>query len=132
MTIGEKIRAIRTFRKMTMRELGLAMGFSETTADVRIAQYESNKRKPKQKLLIRMAEILEVNPANFISRGLIDDILQGYIWLDGLYHSEISEYLDELSEKTIDWGNGKITNDEYFDWCIRWTPYTVKEETQCN
>ena len=41
MTVGEKIKKIRTFRGMTQKELGLAIGFEEKGADNRIAQYET-------------------------------------------------------------------------------------------
>ncbi|WP_034602436.1 helix-turn-helix domain-containing protein [Clostridiisalibacter paucivorans] len=44
MAIGDKIRKIRTKRGITQKELGLSIGFSERTADVRIAQYESGKK----------------------------------------------------------------------------------------
>lgn len=41
MAIGDKIKKIRMKRDMTQKELGLAIGFNEKTADVRMAQYES-------------------------------------------------------------------------------------------
>ena len=51
MTVGDKIKKIRTFRGMTQKELGLAIGFEEKGADNRIAQYETNYRVPKRELL---------------------------------------------------------------------------------
>ena len=48
MTVGEKIKKIRTFRGITQKELGLAVGFEEKGADNRIAQYETNYRVPKR------------------------------------------------------------------------------------
>ena len=48
MTVGDKIKKIRTFRGMTQKELGLAIGFEEKGADNRIAQYETNYRVPKR------------------------------------------------------------------------------------
>ena len=42
MTIGDKIKKIRTFRKMTQAELGAALGWGEKGAN-RLAQYETNK-----------------------------------------------------------------------------------------
>ncbi|MGN0331999.1 MAG: hypothetical protein ACI4D9_03080 [Lachnospiraceae bacterium] len=39
----------------------MAVGFSENTADVRIAQYESNARMPKEELLDEFARILDVH-----------------------------------------------------------------------
>ena len=41
MTVGDKIKKIRTFRGMTQKELGLAIGFEEKGADNRIAQIGS-------------------------------------------------------------------------------------------
>ena len=58
MTVGEKIKKIRTFRGMTQKELGLAVGFEEKGADNRIAQYETNYRVPKKDLLNKIAEVL--------------------------------------------------------------------------
>lgn len=49
--IGDKIHRIRDFRGMTQKQLGMAVGFDEKSADVRIAQYESGTRTPKQALV---------------------------------------------------------------------------------
>ena len=48
-SIGQRLKFVRRFRRLTQKELGLLMGYSEKTADVRIAQYEKNARTPKQK-----------------------------------------------------------------------------------
>ena len=61
MTVGEKIKKIRTFRGMTQKELGLAIGFEEKGADNRIAQYETNYRVPKRELLDKIAQALRVD-----------------------------------------------------------------------
>ena len=42
--MGDKIHRIRDFRGMTQKQLGIAVGFDEKSADVRIAQYESGTR----------------------------------------------------------------------------------------
>lgn len=62
MTIGERIKRVRMKRGMTQKELGIALGFPEKSADVRIAQYESGTRKPKDDLIRQIADILHVNP----------------------------------------------------------------------
>ena len=46
----------------TQKGLGMAIGFDEKTADVRIAQYESGTRTPKEKLTAALAHVLEVDP----------------------------------------------------------------------
>ena len=57
MAVGDRIKRVRNFRGMTQKELG----FDEKSADIRIAQYESNTRTPKEDLLRKIAEVLDVN-----------------------------------------------------------------------
>ena len=84
MTLGERIKRIRTFRGLTQRELGLKLGYEERNADVRVAQYESGYRVPKKDTLMEIAKILNVNYINFITEapGCAEDIMQTFFWLD--------------------------------------------------
>ncbi len=79
-----KIKKIRTFRGMTQKELGLAVGFEEKGADNRIAQYETNYRVPKRELLDKIAEALRVDRQNFytIAPGSAEDFMRTFFWLD--------------------------------------------------
>ena len=43
-SLGQKIKKIRMLRRYTQKELGVMCGFSLSSADVRIAQYEKNKK----------------------------------------------------------------------------------------
>ncbi|GEM_PF-431149 len=61
MSIGSRIRHIRMRRGLTQKELGLKLGFSEATADARIAQYESDLRVPRAELMSRIAKALNVS-----------------------------------------------------------------------
>ena len=47
MAIGERIHFFRLLRGMTQKYLGMALGFPEKSADVRLAQYETGSRTPK-------------------------------------------------------------------------------------
>lgn len=86
MTVGEKIRVIRTFRGMTQKELGLSVGFDEKGADNRIAQYETDYRVPRKEMLDKIALALTVNCLNFYSAGKGDsapeDLLRTLFWLE--------------------------------------------------
>ena len=62
MAIGERIRFMRNLRGMTQRWLGQAVGFPAKTADIRMAQYESGTRTPKEDLVNALANVLEVSP----------------------------------------------------------------------
>lgn len=59
-TFGDKLRYLRQKNNLTQKQLGMAVGFSENTADVRIAQYESNARKPREELLRKLVQVLGV------------------------------------------------------------------------
>ena len=61
MTVGEKIKYIRTFRGMTQQQLGVAIGLPAKGADNRMAQYETNYRVPKKDMLMDIAKVLDVN-----------------------------------------------------------------------
>lgn len=60
---GKRIRHFRMLRGITQKTLGIAIGFPLDTADVRIAQYESGARTPKQNLLCQIAKVLGVPPS---------------------------------------------------------------------
>ena len=72
-SLGQKIKKIRMLRKYTQKELGVMCGFSFSSADVRIAQYEKNKKIPREKILKDMCNALGETISNqtgrFICRG---------------------------------------------------------------
>ena len=62
MAIGKRIRFFRNRKGMTQKQLGEILGFLGKTSDVRMAQYESEARTPKQDLVKEMANIFDVSP----------------------------------------------------------------------
>ena len=62
MAIGERINFFRRRNNLTMNALGQLLGFDKKGADVRIAQYENNSRKPKADLTQSMADVFGVAP----------------------------------------------------------------------
>ena len=62
MAIGERIHFFRTMRGMTQKYLGMALGFPEKSADVRLAQYENGSRTPKADMTAALAQVLDVSP----------------------------------------------------------------------
>lgn len=63
MAIGNRIKLFRNMRNLTQKELGAKVGFPFNATDVRIAQYESEKRIPKDDMVNKLASILDVSPA---------------------------------------------------------------------
>lgn len=153
MAVGERIRRIRYFRGMTQKELGVAIGFDEKSADVRIAQYENETRKPKEPLLRKIAEVLDVNylalyePDSYSTT----DVLFLLFEFDEIYNVQLYDVIDNSDpcypEKHIavsfefslmdsfleEWrlrkkqlANGEITNEEYTEWKLNW-PQTADD-----
>jgi transcriptional regulator with XRE-family HTH domain len=98
MAIGERIRYLRNLRGMTQKWLGMKIGFDEKTADVRVAQYESGTRTPKENLINGIANVLEVSP-----RALDIPDIDSYVGLshtlfalEDLYGVNIGEIDGEL------------------------------------
>lgn len=58
MTLGERIKAARKAAGMTQEALGKKLGVSGSY----IAQYETNKRRPKPATLLKIADALDVMP----------------------------------------------------------------------
>ena len=79
MAIGKRIRFFRNRKGMTQKQLGEILGFLGKTSDVRMAQYESEARTPKQDLVKEMANIFDVSP-----RAITVPEIDSYI---GLMHT---------------------------------------------
>lgn len=79
MAIGERIRWFRNLKGMTQKSLGEQAGFPVKTADIRIAQYESGHRSPKEDLINSLAVIFGIS-----SKALT---LPDFDSCDGLMHT---------------------------------------------
>ena len=152
MAIGERIKYIRNLRGMTQKYLGMAIGFDEKTADVRMAQYESGTRTPKEKMIADISNVLNVCP-----QALTVPDIESYVnlthtlfALEDLYGIKINNIDGELcltldkskstyhsmfdifnawSKEAEKLKNGEITEDEYNAW--RYTyPKTEAESTK--
>lgn len=98
MAIGQRIKHIRNLRGLTQKELGTAIGFTGRTSDVRIAQYESETRIPKDNLLTDIADILKVSP-QALSVPNIDTyigLMHTLFALEDMYGLKISEIDGQL------------------------------------
>ena len=65
MTIGERIKEARKYRKMTQKQLAEAAGVATGT----IQQYELGKREPKYEILVRVCQALNISILAFLLPG---------------------------------------------------------------
>ena len=98
MAIGERIHFFRIMRGMTQKYLGMLVGFPERSADVRLAQYETDSRKPKTDLTAALAQALDVAP-----QALDIPDIDSYI---GLMHTLFA--LEDIYGLTISETNGEV------------------------
>jgi len=119
MHIAERIKRVREFRTVTQKDLGIALGFPENSAAVRIAQYENGSRVPKKETAQAISEKLQCNYINFYDNadmGNVNRIMMNFFWLeellcDSMYVFQLQKYNDK-EDKRIAYG---MYNDYQYD-----------------
>lgn len=117
MNTGKNIKKIREFRGITQKELGMAIGFDEASACPRIAQYEGEYRVPREKVLNRMAEVLQVDPRSIVTpTGYTEgDMIYRMLMLEEFFPEMELEKNPQTGELMINLYN-KILNNFLMQW----------------
>jgi len=114
---------IRRFRGVTQKKLGEDLGFG-SASEIRISQYESNSRHPKSEMIVRIAEMLDVNPATLdapVGRS-VEEFMQSLFWAEEFIGSAVvRECFKEWSNMRAKLECGEISKAEYFEWKLKWT-----------
>ena len=92
MNFNLKLKKIRTFRKMTQKELSEKIGLTDQH---RIVQYEKGVRVPKKDLVDKMAKALDVNPYTLYDTAGRDasEMMELLFWLDEFNPSALHLFL---------------------------------------
>lgn len=117
-----KLKYLRQYRNMTQKELGMRIGFSESSAGVRIAQYESGTRLPRIEKMDLIADALEFPKSVF--RCLTFEEVR--ILLEVLPRWEKLFGKDYLLLKLID----NKTTQTIYDWLSYYPKYFEDEATK--
>jgi len=89
-----RIRETRKGNKLTLRQLGAAIGVSESTMSL----YETEKRKPDTKALVAIADCLGVSIDYLLCRTAFPDLATGYPPAQGGgAHEKLLRLLADLS-----------------------------------
>ena len=147
MAIGERIHFFRTMRGMTQKYLGMALGFPEKSADVRLAQYENGSRTPKEHVTAALAKVLDVSPKALDVPDIdsYSGLMHTLFTLEDRYSLEVCECDDEVHLRVnfrkgrdadqlhlmlAAWGKvaaklkaGEITQEEYDRWRYRYPEF---------
>ena len=126
--IGKRIRYIRKMRNMTMKYLGIVVGLPENSADIRISQYESGTRTPKDDLLFKIANELGVSPDTLSVPDLdtvsgvmhtlfiLEDLYSFRFTLENCTSDKLKMAINEWHRKYASYSKGEISKEQYDDW----------------
>ena len=133
MAIGQRIKWFRNMRKFTQKELGLMLGFPKNAADVRVAQYESETRIPKDDVINAFAHYLNVSPKalNVPDIDSYVGLMHTLFALEDTYGLKINKIDDQLCI-TLDNHNKSFTAlFEYFNsWQAEYQKFLDEEITE--
>lgn len=128
MTLGEKIKTYRKMRGLTQKELGLRVGFSESTADSRIRKYENNLMKPKVELRKKLAKVLDVNISvlSDIDISSEEDVMQVLFLFENQYGATIKRAENENKKFILEFitsEHNTVLNMYMLEWVKRYEQY---------
>lgn len=147
-----RIRYFREKNNLTQKALGEMLGFPESSADVRIAQYETGTRAPREDIIKKLAEVFDVsqealtvpdieNVMNMIHLlfemedvyGVQPREIDGKTYLvfdPSRLQDRNKRYTDEILLRIQDWivqnrrfRNGEITQAAYDEWRYNYPRY---------
>lgn len=140
MNIGERIKLVRKLRGMKQEELAGKIGLTaDENGRTRISQYENGKRTPKEDMLEKISEALQVKSlylSNKEHTSTLDFVFTLFEYDNDIpitVKKENDRYLldldncifDDFFEKWIqmktDLNDGKISKEVYMEWKINYT-----------
>lgn len=133
MEIGEKIQLLREIKGYTREELGLELGYPKSTAENKVAMYETGERKPKPVTLEKYATILNVNPSAFLPESPVDAAIQDVFWLSPEDRLEVEIAMEELEKMEDMMEMGDLLPTEMSLWKFQYNAdNTIREEQEWN
>ena len=111
-----------------MKYLGMAVGLPENNADIRISQYESGTRTPKDDLLLKIANELGVSPDTLSVPDLdtvsgvmhtlfiLEDLYSFRFTLENCTSDKLKMAINEWHRKYESYSKGEISKEQYDDW----------------
>ena len=98
MTFGQKLRRYRILRGLNQKELGVMVGFSDSTADSRIRKYENDIIKPKEDLRLKISNVLGVDNSalSYCHADTVEDMIRILFEMEENYGLRIDSYKDTV------------------------------------
>lgn len=95
---GQTIKFCRKTAGLKQKELGMLLGFPEQSAEIRVAQYESNVRFPRDEMTQRIAQILNVSKYAISKPTLENELaaMHTLMKIDLMYGLNLSKFGNEV------------------------------------
>lgn len=146
MSVGNRIRYFRQKNNLKQKELGLLVGLTDVSAEVRINQYESGARTPRADMIQKLADVFHISPLALIDSDVYSGIgfMHTMFAIEDTYDLEIMRMgsdvvlrfknanvempnpgngprteetcLLEWAVEYMKWQNGEISKEEYDQW----------------
>ena len=131
MAFGDRLRFFRKFRNMTQKYLGVRMGFTPKTADVRMAQYEAGTRTPKENLVEDIARALDVSTFALDVPNIESQIgiMHTLFTLEDICGFQIGKLDNEICIR-LDRDKGMLLNDRFNAWYKEYEKFKNEEITK--
>ena len=126
---GTRLNYLRKLRSMTMKALGMRMGFDEKAASCRIAQWEQGFRNLSPESSDSLAKILNVAPARLAQppENPVDALIEYFLWLDEAHDANfygemarLSDFLSQYWNKRSLLSSGEMSVEAFREWKLHW------------
>jgi len=140
MAFGKRLRFFRNRKGLTQKQVGETVGFQGKTSEVRMAQYETEARTPKDALVKQLADLYGISPKAITVPDIDSEVglMHTLFALEDMYGLRI-DTIDDVPCLTLDHGksntyirmleffeqwqgmsakvkSGEITAEEYDNW----------------
>ena len=125
MAFGKRLRFFRTRKGLTQKQVGEAAGFKGNTSEVRMAQYETEARTPKEPLIQQLSEMYGVSPRAIKVPDIDSELglMHTLFALEDMYGFRIANIDGALCLRPANTGSVSIT---MFDLFSKWYEQTEK------
>lgn len=133
MKITTKLKYLRNFKNLSQENEGIMLGFKESTARSRIAQYERGIRSPKKDVIDKICSIYKIPDINFSESDDYDSLIKELMWREIAGQFDVAmlnteniedEYfkkcISEWKDKKVLVTDKKISIYKYREWLIKW------------
>ena len=116
MAFGKRLRFFRIRKGFTQKQVGEAVGFKGNTSEVRMAQYETEARTPKEPLIRQLSEMYGVSPRAIKVPDIDSELglMHTLFALEDMYGFRIAEIDGALCLRPPGTGKESVTMFELF------------------